>query len=112
MVKMLRIYVEYEDIKKSISLTKRISRNMYLYNIQFEIWHSRVSTNTRLCKMKIVESELCEFCAEPETIEHDFVWCDHANRFCSDFKIWLYNIGYHNFRLEHKITILGDKQKD
>ena len=45
---------------------------MYLFDIQFKIWHARVSTHTRLYKMKITDSEQCENCNEPETIGHAF----------------------------------------
>ena len=100
--------IEYEGIKKSISLTKKITKNMYLYDVQFKIWRSRVRTNTRLYKIKITESE---FCDEPETIEHAFIWCE-LYMVWSDLRLWLYTLVYYNFRLEHKIIILGDEQKD
>ena len=74
---------------------------MYLYDVQFQIWHLRVSTNSRLFKMQIIDRESCEFCGEPETIEHAFIWCERAIAFWSDLYFWLRNQGYSNFRLEH-----------
>ena len=39
--KILEIDIECENIKKSIRLTKKISRNMYLFDIQFKIWKTK-----------------------------------------------------------------------
>ena len=49
---------------------KRISRNMYLYDLQFKILHPRVATNTMLSKMHIIETENCEVCGQIKTIKY------------------------------------------
>ena len=85
---------------------------MYLYDIQFKLCHSRIMTNTKLCKMKIEESDLCRFCEESETMTLAFMICERAQRFCIELPVWLQNLGYNYFRSEQNLIILGDKEKD
>ena len=85
---------------------------MYVYDIQFNLWHSRIMTKTKLYKMKIKESDLWELCAESETIIHAFLIFERAKRFWIELTISLQNLGYNDFRSELKIIILGDKEKD
>ena len=49
----LNIDLEIDDVNQSIKLFKKITRNMYLWDIQCKVWHERVATNTRLCHMGI-----------------------------------------------------------
>ena len=58
----LIIDIEGEDIKHSLILKEKITRNMYLYDIQFKLLHSRVATNKMLFKMQISEKETSKFC--------------------------------------------------
>ena len=57
--RMIGTDIEYEDIKKSISLTKNI-RNVYLYDVLYLYLKYGIqdSTNTRLYTMKITESDI------------------------------------------------------
>ena len=100
------IDIEDDDIKKSIRLTKKVSRNMYLYYIQCKLLHSRVATNNLLFKMNISEIETCHFCKQMESIGHAFMLYGRANTFCSGVKVWLQTIGYQHFRIEQKTIYL------
>ena len=42
--------ISVEDIKTSIWHIKKVTRKMYVYDIQFKLWHSRIMTKTKLCK--------------------------------------------------------------
>ena len=46
---------------------------MYLYDIQFKLWHGRVATNTLLYRMNMIEFEEWEYCNETENITHAFI---------------------------------------
>ena len=66
------------DIRKSNRLLKRLTRNMYLYYIQFRLWHSRIATNITLIEMNTIEDDQCEYCNEPDYITHAFIICEKA----------------------------------
>ena len=53
----LIIDIEGEDIKHSLILKEKITRNMYLYDIQFKLLHSRMATNKMPFKMQISGKE-------------------------------------------------------
>ena len=91
---------------------KRVTRNMYLYDVQFKLLHLRIATNGNLFKMKTLNYEECEYCVDKGTVTHAFLTCERAVSFWREVTIWLQNLGYHNFRLEQEIVILGDHEKD
>ena len=49
------------------------NRNMYLWDIQFKIWYTRVARNAKLFQMNIKDTEHCEYCEMRETNVHAFV---------------------------------------
>ena len=64
--------IEPDEVKQSIRLFKRTTRNMYLWDIQYKLWHERVATNSRLYQMNIKDTETCEYCQQRET--NDFMY--------------------------------------
>ena len=62
--------------------------------------------------MNIKDTENCEYYQQRETNLHAFVRCERSQRFWREVSIFLARLGYMNFRLEHKIIILGDTNKD
>ena len=85
---------------------------MYLRDIQFKIWHNRVATRYILYRMNITEDENCTYCQQIETNVHALVVCERSQRFWRDIKFYLLRLGYRNFRLEHKVIILGNTEMD
>ena len=75
------INTDSEEIKHSISLIKKTTSNMYLWDIQYKIWYDRVATRYILHRMNITEDENCAFCQELETSVHAFVICERAQIF-------------------------------
>ena len=45
---------------------------MYLFDVQYKLWHERLATNRTLYKMNISPNEECEFCGEPEKMHMPF----------------------------------------
>ena len=88
--------VDNEEVKYSISMFRKTTRNMYLWDIQYKLWHERVATNTRLFKMDILEYEDCEYCQQPKTNVHDFVLRERAKQFWREIKNFLQRLGYQN----------------
>ena len=84
---------------------------MYLYDIQFQLWHSRIASTWILFRMNITETDACEFCGETETIAHALVQSEWVKKFWRDLTIRLQNLGYTDFRPEQKVLILGDSKK-
>ena len=51
-------------------------------------------TNSKLFKLKLVESPLCSFCDKhEETFEHLFVFCEHSKAFWKEISSWLHECG-------------------
>ena len=76
--------VDSKDIKMSMALFKQTTRNMYLMDIQFKLWHNRVATRFILYRMNITENENCIHCDQSETNAHAFVLCERAQMFWRD----------------------------
>ena len=91
---------------------KKKPRNMYLWDIQFKVWHERVATNSRLYRMNIKETEACTYCQQRETNVHAFVLCDRAQNSWRKVSLLLSRLGYRNVRLEQNVLIFGDKEMD
>ena len=106
------IDIDTDEVKQSIKLFKKTTRNMYLWDIQYKVWHERVATNTRLYHMGIKNSERCAFCQQRETNAHAFVDCDRANTFWREIELFLQRFGYQNFRLEKNTIIFGECDMD
>ena len=85
---------------------------MYLWDIQYKVWHERVATKTRLYQMNIKDTENCEYCQQRETNVHAFILCERTQDFWREISRFLLRLGYRNFRLEHKIPIFGDVDMD
>ena len=81
--------VDGEEIKQSISLFKKNTRNMYLIDILFKIWHNRVETRYILYRMNITEDENCTYCQQIETNVHALIICERSQRFWRDIKLYL-----------------------
>ena len=46
--KHLEMEINYDDIKTSINPMKKVTGNMYLYDIQSKVWQSRIVASTKL----------------------------------------------------------------
>ena len=108
----LLLNIEAEEVKQSIRTFKKTTRNMYLWDIQYKIWFGRVATNSRLFHMNIKNTDTCEYCQQRESNVHALILCERAQTLWSDITTFLKEIGYRNFRLEHKILIFGDAEMD
>lgn len=58
---------------------------------QFKIMHRILYTNDLLCKLKLVQSDLCSFChIQCETIVHLFCDCTFSRNIWSELEKWIY----------------------
>ena len=55
----------------------------------FKIFHNIYTTNALLEKMKITESNRCEFCGEVDSIEHALISCMRVRTFWIEVTEWL-----------------------
>ena len=62
--------------------------------------------------MKIIDSEECEYCEEIENVTHPFLTCERTLNLWGEITIWLQNVGYLYLRLEQKIILLRDTEKN
>lgn len=63
---------------KIYSLPFQVALDTYTRDFQYKILNRILFTNSKLFKLKLVESSLCSFCDKnEETLEHLFVFCEH-----------------------------------
>ena len=61
---------------------------MYLWDIQYKIWYTRVATNSKLFHMNIKDTENCEYCEMRETNIYAFVSCERAQNFWAEITLF------------------------
>lgn len=92
----LEIALDSEDWKSIYKASFLLTDDTNIQTFQFKLLHRTLFTNSRLLKMKIVESGLCTFClANRETLEHlfwecpfsRFIWESLKNGFESNLNI-------------------------
>ena len=81
---------------------------------QFRLLYRLIPTQRFLYLRKIINSPICNLCfIENQTIEHLFWECPMANRFWTEFNIWMKNNFSHclNLSLSKRLILLGWDEK-
>ena len=79
---------------KIYSLPFQVALDTYTRDFQYKILNRILFTNSKLFKLKLVESPLCSFCDKnEETLEHLFVFCEHSRAFWKEISSWLHECG-------------------
>ena len=77
---------------KIYSLPFQVALDTYTRDFQYKILNRILFTNSKLFKLKLVESPLCSFCDKnEETLEHLF--CEHSKAFWKEISSWLHECG-------------------
>ena len=107
-----------KDLNISIdhSSWRRINKNCFytiqdktLIWFQYKIIYRLTGTNSLLYKMKLTDSQLCNFCnIKEETIYHLFVGCEKTSKFWKTIGTWLMEKGNINFDLGPNILLFGN----
>ena len=79
---------------KIYSLPFQVALDTYTRDFQYKILNRILFTNSKLFKLKLVESPLCSFCDKnEETLEHLFVFCEHSKAVWKEISSWLHECG-------------------
>lgn len=82
---------------KIYSLPFQVALDTYTRDFQYKILNRILFTNSKLFKLKLVESPLCSFCDKnEETLEH-LVFCEHSKAFWKEISSWLHECGIETF---------------
>jgi hypothetical protein len=76
-----------------ISETRIMCKNIKLRSIYFRLIHNDFYTKVKMKKFKMIESDECLRCGNPETTRHLLWDCHHANNIWTLFNNLLINIG-------------------
>ena len=69
----------------------QVALDTYTRDFQYKILNRILFTNSKLFKLKLVESPLCSFCDKnEETLEHLFVFWEHSKAFWKEISSWLH----------------------
>ena len=69
-------------------------------------------TRDKLLKMKLIDNDCCLKCQQPESIEHLFFNCEYSATLWTEVEKWINSTGFLNYKVDNKITILGDRKKN
>lgn len=68
--------ISEETLSQAFKTSHNTTRNTKLITLQYKLLHRITTTNSKLYKFKLLETELCSFCGETkETIIHLFYFC-------------------------------------
>ena len=82
----LELNIENVNWENCYETNFKCSYNTKVQNFQYKFLHRAIYTNSRLYKMKMVESENCTFCkSNIETIDHLFWSCSHTKNYINEF---------------------------
>ena len=70
------------------TLTYCITRETKLQSFQYRIIHRILPCNKWLNDIKILESNICNFCDEIDTIQHFLIECKCLDQFWDSFSLW------------------------
>ena len=94
--------------RKIYRLPYNITKNTRLQWLQYRIAHRILGTNEFLFKIKIKQSNKCEFCKDtPETIEHIFWTCPKIIDLWENLNNWIYTMTQIELPLNMCIVLFG-----
>ena len=77
-------------------------KDTYLKYIQFRTLHNRFSTNEKLLKMHLLQTDLCGSCyKEIDSIEHSFLNCEISRELWSSVRDWIAELGMADYHLSN-----------
>ena len=102
----LEIDIREECVRKSIKTSYNNTKDMYVRNIQFKIWHNLIATNRFLYQIGILDS-LCICCKEEENIMHAFLLCQYIKRFWNEVETLARELVCDFVQIEDKYKVMG-----
>ncbi len=96
--KWKEIYPGFNDASEDLwpnifKLSFKITRETKLQSFQFKIIHRLITCQKKLHEMKIVDSDICLYCAEKDDLKHFFLYCNKSHSFWNSFFKWWNNLG-------------------
>ena len=61
---------------------RKVTISTKLRDFQYRLLHKKIPTNKELCKWKMKNSDMCDFCESSDSIQHTLYYCSHMQ------KIW------------------------
>ena len=99
--------ISFHIISMAFKTAKMFSPSIYQYFLQYKLIHRRTVTNILLKKMKIIDTDLCYFCKEIETIEHAYLNCANSASLWVNSIAWVRNIHDPHFIVSDIEKIFG-----
>ena len=84
----------------------KVTRVTALQTMQYKVIHRIITCNYWLNKLKIVDSEKCNFCNSIDTVIHHLITCDSMLAYWSSFLRWWNSLGYPELALISETDIL------
>ena len=100
------------DISKYFCNGVASTKESRLRLLHFNIIHNTYPTNFLLKKMRIKESDKCDFCQEQDFLDHFFFECGRLREFWNDIELHVGLILKHNLKINAVIALLGITKDD
>jgi hypothetical protein len=105
--------IEPNEWKCLYMLPKRVLIDARSREFQYKFLQNYISTNVKLQKMNIVQSNLCSLCgAQPETVKHLFFECVNVHQFWDLFKTRWHDIEGEIIVLTTRIIVFGQNGRN
>jgi len=97
-----------EETRKAFVLAKSVALETFIQCFQFKILNNILFLNTRLAKIRRIQSDICTFCqTSRETLEHFFYRCSFSTEFWTKFENFWLTVTREQIKLEYINIILG-----
>ena len=99
--------INEEDWVSIFRVPYACSKDTYLQSFQFRIIHRIFPCNKWLHTLKIIDSDLCEHCEIPDSIEHYLFSCNKVGNFWGELEKWYNHVSDTKVVLTLKHVIFG-----
>jgi len=96
-----------EETRKAFVLAKSVALETFVQCFQFKVLNDILFLNTRLAKIRRIQSDLCTFCqTSGETLAHFFHRCSFSTEFWTKFENFWLTVTREQIKLEYIKIIL------
>jgi len=83
-------FLENLDWRTVFLLPSKIIKEPYFQSFQYKILNRILNCNDKLYTWKLIDSNLCKYCKQVDTIEHHLFECPASQKIWEQLENWIY----------------------